>query len=71
MAKSKGWWDGPPIKCPICGKQFTPAIEHYWMIGDYWTEERDDPVCSYSCMRKWERQEQFKNKGKRPRRRDE
>ena len=70
MSKSNKLTDDSLVKCPMCGKQFIPAIEHYWMIGDYWTEVRDDPVCSYSCMRKWEKQEAFKNKDKRSRRSD-
>lgn len=47
--------------CPICGKNFIPAPYHYWRIG---SEAEDDLinkrypgtlVCTYSCMRKWEK----------------
>lgn len=71
MPNVKGWWEAPLAECPICGKRFAPAIEHYWMIGDYWTEVRDTPVCSYSCMRKWEKEEKIKNEGRRRRRKEQ
>ncbi|MEE0981454.1 MAG: hypothetical protein U0K91_07195 [Acutalibacteraceae bacterium] len=39
--------------CPICGKEFLPAGQHSWKIGEYMSYEK--LVCSYSCMRKWEK----------------
>ena len=44
-------------KCPICGKNFVPAPYHHWKIkkkkskGVKW-----ENVCSYSCMRVWEKE---------------
>lgn len=40
-------------KCPICGKNFIAAPYHQWKIGYY---KRPKLVCSYSCMRKWEKE---------------
>lgn len=40
-------------KCPICAKEFVPAPEHAWKIG---TDKQNRLVCSYTCMRKWERE---------------
>lgn len=52
-------------KCPICGKIFIPAPQHAWKIGERVKNKPDiefkEPpedvkkVCSYSCMRKWEK----------------
>lgn len=39
--------------CPICGKKFNPAPEHAYYIK----KNRKLLVCSYSCMRKWEKGE--------------
>ena len=41
------------LKCPICKKNFIPAVEHQWMIRKSNAYKK---VCSYSCMRKWEKQ---------------
>jgi len=38
--------------CPICKKNFIPAPEHRWTIKTKHNPKA--PVCSYSCMRKWE-----------------
>lgn len=48
------------IKCPICGKEFHATPERGWRIGETVTSQR---VCSYSCMRKWEKQSGFKRRG--------
>lgn len=61
-----------PQTCPICGKGFIPAPEHAWKIGHITSyaikNRRDDAyqrnVCSYTCMRKWEREEEAKIKAK-------
>lgn len=55
--------------CPICSKKFIPAPEHYWKIGtgEYDMDTRIKNVCSYSCMRKWERQQEAKRKERRER----
>lgn len=47
-------------KCPVCGKEFAPAIEHAWKIKTknskgQWTQNKKK-VCSYHCMRKWEKE---------------
>lgn len=57
------WYDAPLKTCPICGKQFAPAVEHYWKIGsaysfDSMINSRNIPVCSYTCMRKWEKEQE-------------
>lgn len=39
--------------CPVCGKQFIPAPQHAWKIGE--VEWRPELVCTYSCMRTWEK----------------
>lgn len=56
------------VTCPICGKKFIPAPEHAWKIGkinlfkneNSNQEDRNKLVCTYSCMRKWEK-ENLKN----------
>lgn len=40
------------IKCPVCGKMFIPAPEHSYKIGE---GIKGELVCTYSCMRKWEK----------------
>lgn len=58
-------------KCPICCKRFVPASQHMWKIGNWdgITGERIVKVCSYSCMRKWEKEQEAKDKKKRHSRR--
>lgn len=46
-------------KCPICKKDFHPAPEHAWKIGP---ETANNIVCSYTCMRKWEKAQPQKKK---------
>ena len=42
-----------PIKCPVCKKKFYPELgEWAWRIG---TEDNKRMVCSYGCMRKWQK----------------
>ena len=43
-------------ECPVCGKMFTPAPEHALKIGEAFSSEK---VCSYSCMRKWEKENAY------------
>ncbi len=57
-------WDS--IKCPICGKMFVPAPQHYWKIQTGYYEYKK--VCTYSCMRVWERKEEA-NGNRKPKRR--
>ena len=49
MSKKKGIPELSLRACPICRKNFIPAPEHAWRIGN------GVRVCSYSCMRKEER----------------
>ena len=53
-------------KCPVCGKMYFPAGEHAWRIGEY--GERGKRVCSYSCMRKWEKEHHYKTRDETARR---
>lgn len=46
-------------ECPICGKMFLPASEHAWRIG---RGQKSGFVCSYTCMRKWEKDPKIKLK---------
>lgn len=59
------WYDEPLDTCPICDKKFARAKEHYWKIskGNVYME-RTVPVCTYSCMRVWEKQQEEKAKAK-------
>lgn len=41
------------INCAVCGKKFKPAPEHALKIG---AEGSRNLVCSYSCMRKYEKE---------------
>ena len=38
--------------CPVCKEEFLPAGQHSWMIGDI--PSKQELVCTYPCMRKWE-----------------
>ena len=49
-------------KCPICGKKFVHYREWGWKIGVWGFETRDKYVCSYSCMRAWERVQEERSK---------
>lgn len=59
--------------CPVCGKKFVPAVEHMWKIGCWGNigEFRHVRVCSYSCMRNWEKEQEAKDKNKKKRHRRE
>lgn len=51
--------------CPVCGKRFLPAPQHAWQIGYESEIERNrNLVCTYSCMRKWEKEHLAKKKEK-------
>ena len=52
---------GKPTHCPICGGIFRPAPQHIYAIG---TPSKRKPVCSYTCMRVWERGKAAKKKRK-------
>ena len=41
------------ILCPVCGEWFKPAEEHSYYIR----KNQKKLVCSYTCMRKWEKGE--------------
>ena len=55
--------DKKACKCPICEKMFIPAVEHAWQIGNWGNDIRYVNVCSYTCMRKWEKEQIEKDKG--------
>ena len=61
---SKGhyWYDKEPNECPICGKKFYPAPLHAWKIGSEKAKEK--LVCSYTCMRVWEKDRTVLGSGK-------
>ena len=47
------------IECPVCKKLFLPAPQHAYNIsrfGTNWVRL----VCSYHCMRDWERKQEAK-----------
>lgn len=52
---------GRPRICPVCGREFRPAPEHVYVIGP---PSARKPVCSYTCMRVWERGKAAKKKRK-------
>lgn len=49
------------IKCPICGKEFHPELDHAWKIGE--GKYSSKIVCTYTCMRKWEKANKIKRRG--------
>lgn len=64
MPNTKLHFDTKERICPICGKNFIPAPYHYWKIGYFASDETYNEaspggcerlVCTYSCMRKWEK----------------
>lgn len=71
MAKTSGYSMYTERACPICGKMFHPMPDHSLRIGG---EDSRQLVCSYTCMRNWEKEQgwqrrdeilkQRENKGK-------
>lgn len=52
--RSEGQENKSGIKiCPICGKKFIPAVNHIYKVYVGRTYKK---VCSWSCQRKWEKQ---------------
>ena len=47
--------------CPVCGKKFHPMPEHQWRIGP--ANKTGKLVCTYSCMRKYEKENNLKRRG--------
>lgn len=41
--------------CPVCGNPFTPAPEHSYYLND-----KRKLACSYTCVRKWEKNKMMK-----------
>lgn len=39
-------------ECPICGKPFSPTVQHVYKAGKSANRKF---VCSYTCMRNWEK----------------
>lgn len=54
------------VKCPICKKEYYPTPDHAWRIGKH--GEKGKRVCSYSCMRKWEKENHYKTRDETARR---
>lgn len=50
-------------KCPVCGETFFYDPEHAYKIGK--SDFSSKKVCSYSCMRKWEKSNHIKRRGDR------
>lgn len=49
-------------KCPVCGKEFLPTGLHSYKIGTVASEQK--LVCTYTCQRKWEKEQEEKAKRK-------
>lgn len=47
------------IKCPVCGKEFSAAPYHAYKIFDGHVYRR---VCTWSCLRAYERTQEGKRK---------
>lgn len=45
--------------CPVCGKGFTPAPQHVYKVR---IKSSDRHVCSWSCVRTWEKKHEAKRK---------
>lgn len=66
--KNKYWYDEPLDVCPICKKQFASTPDWYWKITKsiktYTGVDAPDSdssyenVCSYTCMRVWEKKQE-------------
>lgn len=61
MKMDDKWYEEPLTVCPICKKMFAPAPMHYWKIGkarmtNCEFRTRNTLVCSYTCMRTWEKE---------------
>ena len=55
-----------PVKCPICGKTFYPYPSHAYKIKNKgWTRF----VCTWSCLRKHEKEKEEYDKTHRKRKR--
>lgn len=61
-----------PRTCPVCGETFYPAPMHSYKIG---RPSDNKLVCTYSCMRKYEKEHgdlgfSYAFRGRRPKRRN-
>jgi hypothetical protein len=59
--KLKVYLPNRPVKCPMCGKIFYAMPEHSYKVGN--GGATDKLVCTYSCMRKYEKQHHMKRRG--------
>lgn len=50
------------MKCPVCGEEFIPAPEHIYNIKP--PNRPRKLVCSYHCMRAWEKEKERKKNAK-------
>lgn len=62
MAKDNNTINWSPVQttCPICKKKFFSTPDHAWKIGETIHAKK---VCSYTCMRKWEKENYYKRRG--------
>ena len=49
-------------KCPICGKIFECYCPSEWVYKIYYKNGRYKQVCSYTCMRKWQKDTNYSKK---------
>ena len=49
-------------KCPVCGKKFFYDPEHAYLIGFGRNGYGGKKVCSYACMRNWEKENHIKRR---------
>lgn len=52
-------------ECPICGKPFSPTVQHIYKAGKAANRKF---VCSYTCQRAWEKNPDVLKKGIKKRR---
>lgn len=50
-------------KCPQCGKEFYYYPDHAYLIEFGKNGFGGKKVCSYACMRKWEKENHIKRRG--------
>jgi len=45
--------------CPVCGRKYIPAPQHIYRAG---SKEHGFRVCSWGCVRKWEKARELSKK---------
>ena len=69
MADQKAYWDGTKT-CPVCGKRFLPAIQHSYKIREKGEGGHLKLVCSWRCVRVFEKNDTVKRVNRRWKRND-